>query len=252
MINSGSLDTLASSGDILASHVLGDVVDDSLGRVLTQYRESPKLLGMLRVYLEQIADAMRATALIPSYFDLRDAVGDQLTLLGKRLGFPRCHCVCTLPPVVGFSCGGAYAGPYQIVGFCQEGSWLACRETGTTTICIDDDEAYRAILKARRYQALGLYDIESLEAAAEHIWGGSVQIHSLGGGRVVVSPGRSLTAFEALIRPIVFRVLPIAPGVKALTSDTIGPVCGFGEGWGGFCDGSEWLCPIDPHPFDCP
>lgn len=231
---------------------LGSLVEQEISRVLTQYRESPKLLGAMRVYLGQIEEVLLAVCAIPSYFDILDAVGDQLTLLGKRLGFPRCHCVCVLPPVFGFACDGDYDGPYQITGFCEEGSWLACRATGTTTICIDDDDAYRALLLARRYQALGLYDADSLEAAAEHVWGNTAQVHNLGGGRVVVAPGRALTSFEAMIRPIAFRALPIAPGVKALTSDATDLIFGFGAGWGGFCDGSEWLCPIDPPPYDCP
>jgi len=252
MINSSSIDALASSTELLASHVLGDLVDEEIGKVLTQYRESDNLLGLIRAYLDEVADTIRSIYVIPSFFDLDTAIGDQLTLLGKRLGFPRCHCVCTLPPVIGFTCGGTYDGPYILVGACEGGSMLSCRETGTSTVCIDDDEMYRQMLKARRYQALGLYDADSLEAAAELIWGPTSQIISLGGGRVVVSPGRALAADEVLARPIAFRALPIAPGIKAMTSDATGMIVGFGEGWGGACDGSELLCPVDPHPYDCP
>ena len=229
----------------------GAYVEQEIDRVLTQYRESPVLLGLLRIYLDQIEQALLVARGIPEYFDLDTAMGDQLTLLGKRLGFPRCHCVCTLPPVFGFDCGGSYTGPYEIVGLCEGGSWLACRETGTSTVCIDDDEMYRAFLRARRYQTLGLYDADSLQAAAEHIWGDTVQIHNLGGGRVVVSPGRALSADETVMRQIAFRVLPIAPGIQALTSDATGPIFGFGDGWYGFCDDAVWLCPADPHPYDC-
>ena len=142
---------------------------------------------------------------------------------------------------------------YEIVGFCDdEGTWLGCRETGTSTLCLDDDEVYRSILKARRYQVLGLYDEGSLLAAAQHIWGETAQIVSLGGGQVVVSPGRALTTEEALVRPVAFRALPIAPGIKVLTSSASGPIFGFGEGWFGFCEDAVWLCPADPYPYDCP
>lgn len=231
----------------------GALVEQEIDRVLTQYRESPNLLGVIRTYLQHVEDALRSICVIPDYFDLDTAVGDQLTLLGKRLGFPRCHCVCTIPPVFGFSCEGAYTGPYQIVGFCDdEGTWLGCRETGTSTLCLDDDEVYRSILKARRYQVLGLYDENSLLAAAQHIWGETAQIVSLGGGQVVVSPGRALTTEEALVRPVAFRALPIAPGIKVLTSSASGPIFGFGEGWFGFCEDAVWLCPADPYPYDCP
>lgn len=231
---------------------IGQIVEAEIDRVATQYRESTKLLALMRAYLGQVEDVVRVVCSIPSFFDLDTAVGDQLTLLGKRLGFPRCHCGCVMPPVIGFACEGAYEGPYTLVGACEGGSLLSCRETGSSTICIDDDEQYRAILKARRYQMIGLYDIDSLNAAAQTVWGPAASAHNQGGGVVVVAPGRALSADETLLRSIVFRALPIAPGVKAMTSDAAGPIVGFGDGWGGACDGSEILCPIDPLTYDCP
>lgn len=214
----------------------GVLVEEEIDRVLTQYRESPHLLGVIRSALGQVEDAYLALCELPSFFDLNTAVGDQLTLLGKRLGFPRCHCVCTIPPVFGFDCGNSYGGPYTIVGFCDEtGTWKDCRETGTADVCIDNDEAYRRILKARRYQMLGMYDYASLLSAAQALWGANASVSTLGGGRVVVAPGRALTAYETMIRQIAFRALPIAPGITVLTSDADGPVFGFGTGWAGFC-----------------
>lgn len=233
-----------------------DMVEERIDRILTQYRESPNLLGVIRTLLEQAEAAAIAICSIPSFFDIETAVGDQLTLIGKRLGFPRCHCVCVLPPVFGFQCGDAYAGPYTIKGFCEVGSWINCRETGTSDVCIDDDEMYRGILMARRYQALGLFDADSLRAAARRVWGETASVSNLGRGRVVVAPGRALTGMEQLILPVAFRALPIAPGITALTSTAVGPVAGFGAGWAGFCSDTgepepQWLCPSDPHIYDC-
>lgn len=224
-------------------------VQEALKKVADQYRESPNLVGLMTNYMDQVNEVWVAIRAIPDAFDLLSAVGDQLTIIGKRMGFPRCHCVCTSAPVFGFECPGI---SYPLVGFCEDGStWIDCQETGTSTICIDDDELYRAILLARRYQMLGLYDITSLQSAAAHIWGDNVGVLSLGGGRVVVSPGRALTAVEMVLRPVAFRALPIAPGIRALTHDTTGPVFGFGTGWNGFCENAEFICPTDPHTYDC-
>ncbi len=72
---------------------------------------------------------------MPSYFDLQSAAGDQLTLIGKRMGFPRCHCVCNIQPVFGFFCDGQSTSR-PILGFCEDGSWDGCGEDGVSEICI--------------------------------------------------------------------------------------------------------------------
>lgn len=227
----------------------GVLVEQELDRVLTQYRESPHLLGMMRTYLGHVEDVLRVICGIPDYFDIETAVGDQLTLLGKRLGWPRCHCVCDVSPVFGFDCGPSFG--IEVVGFCEGGSWINCREVGDSDICLDDDEVYRSFLKARRYELLGLYDIHSLQEALRQIWGpDAVAIESVA-GRVVLAPRRVLTAEELKQVPLVFRVVPIAPGIKGEIDFGSSPIFGFGTGWGGFCEGAEWLCPENPHIYDC-
>ena len=211
------------------------LVEQRVDRVLTQYRESPKLLHVMRVYLGQVADAAIAGCAIPSFFDLDTAVGDQLTLIGKRMGFPRCHCVCDIQPVFGFECEG-YSG-YQIVGFCDEnGSWADCGPFGTSDICITDDETYRRFLKARRYQMMAMFDIASLTEAVLHLFGDQASILSSGNGRVVVVPGRDLTESEVALLQIYPRALPVAPGIRVRFHFGSSDVFGFGEGWGGFCE----------------
>lgn len=226
------------------------LVEERINRILTQYRESPRLLGILRHDLEAVADIIVASFSLPDAFDINSATGDQLTLVGKRLGWPRCHCVCTIQPVFGFSCG--QVTPNQpIVGFCEGGSWFGCNEAGTTDYCFADDEVYRNYLLARRYQALQLWDIESLQDAAAHLWGASASVVNMGGGRVAVSPGRSLTLAEQTELPLAFRVLPIAPGIKPHVSLNAGPVFGFGAGWAGLCESAEWFCPTPIDPYTC-
>ncbi|HEV7258921.1 MAG TPA: DUF2612 domain-containing protein [Bosea sp. (in: a-proteobacteria)] len=225
------------------------LTEEAIDKVATQYREATKFLATIRAYLTQSEYGARAACAIPNYFDLDTARGDQLTIIGKWLGLPRCHCVCDAPAVFGFDCG---AGPFSIAGFCAPGStWLGCEPLGTSTLCIDDDEVYRGMLKARRYQMLGLYDIASLQAAIRHIWGSTAQVADASVGSVTLAPGRALTADETTQLPVAFRVFPIAPGIRALAHLGTGPVFGFGTGWGGFCEGAEFLCPTDPHTYTC-
>ena len=214
----------------------GELVEARMDRVLTQYRESPKLLGIIRHALAQIEEVSLTTCAIPGAFDIRTSVGHQLTLLGKRMGWPRCHCVCTTGPVFGFDCGPPNPN-VTIAGFCENGSsWINCRPSGTSDICLNDDEVYRGYLFARRYQMMQLYDIDSLQAALAHVWGPTAAVHSSGGGRVTIAPGRALTTQETRELPIAVRVLPIAPGIGVNLHLLVGNVFGFGAGWGGFCE----------------
>jgi len=225
-------------------------VEDRIDKVWTQYRESPNLLAILRAAVGQVAEGAIETCSIASKFDILDATGDQLTIIGKQLGWPRCHCICVPVPVFGFGCGTTW--PNQIItGLCEGGAWANCSEAGTGDICLDDDEVYRGYLLARRYQARQLWDVDSLQAAAEHIWGPTATVSSLGRMRVVISPGRLLSTLEQMQLPVAFRVLPLSPGITPYISYQTGKTFGFGTGWGGLCNGSSWLCPEAFDPYNC-
>lgn len=226
------------------------LIEERIDRILTQYRESPNLLGIIRHDLGEVADIIVQSCSLPSEFDIIDAVGDQLTLIGKRLGWPRCHCICVAVPVFGFSCGTTSPNK-PVVGLCEGGVWDNCSESGTGDICLDDDEVYRGYLLARRYQARQLWDIDSLQAASRHLWGLAATVVSMGGARVAIQPGRLLTPLEQLQLPVAFRVLPLAPGITPHISYEVGSIFGFGAGWGGLCEGANWLCPQEIDPYNC-
>lgn len=217
------------------------LVEAEIDRVLTQYRESPKLLHMMRTYLGQVADVIGSICVIPSFFDIEQATGHQLTLLGQRLGWPRCHCVCTTQPLFGFECDGV-VGTTQISGFCDDGvTWEDCGPFGVSEICLQDDDLYRKFLFVRRFQALSLYDLQSLSDAVQIMWGLTAKVMDAGNGRVVIAFGRELTNAETAVLQLYPRVLPIAPGINVrFHFGAVLTVFGFGEGWGGFCD------PVDP------
>ena len=73
------------------------LVEGRIDRLLTQYRESPNLIGMIRTYIEQAAELTEEIETLFDHFDIDTATGDQLTILGKALGWPRCHWHCRLP-----------------------------------------------------------------------------------------------------------------------------------------------------------
>lgn len=208
-------------------------VEKRIDRVLTQYRESPNLLRLLRSYLGAVADVEQYVCALPEQFNLNTAVGDQLTLLGKRMGWGRCHCICTIEPVFGFECDNeVYFRP--VVGFCEEtSSWEIC-STGIADICLTDDNLYRKFLQVRRYQYMNMYDLASLEACLKIFFGEQASVIHSGQGRIVLAPGRNLTQGEMSLLQLYARVLPIALGVRITFHFGPRRVFGFGEGWGGF------------------
>lgn len=257
-------------------------VDERLRRVLTQYRESPKLIHLIRTYLRQVEIVEQAICDMPSFFDIRSAVGDQLTLIGKRLGFPRLHCVCNVQPVFGFDCGNNSYG-LSILGFCTEATWADCADLGISFITVSDDEIYRKFLMARRYQVMAYFDPDSLKAAVRELFGPQAMVMDRRNGRVVVAPGRDLTPTELAVIQLYPRAIPVALGIRLRFH--FGPLraFGFGEGWGGFCDGegvdglpllteddqpilteydepilsdklgigADWMCAVDVRPYEC-
>lgn len=231
-----------------------DIVELEVDRIATQYREAYKFLAMLRAFIRQVEIPAQVACGLPTWFDLPFAVSDQLTIIGKRMGFPRCHCVCVPVPVFGFDNCSDPCGYNHVVGFCSDdpsATWEGCAEPSMGTLCVSDDNLYRRMLYARAYQMMGLYDIASLTAAIQHLWGADAWVVHHGNGKAVVAPGRELSATERIQIPVAFRALPIAPGITPLIHYGGRNIFGFGEGWGGLCDGSEWLCPCDPHPYDC-
>ncbi len=259
-----------------------EMVEEQIDRVLTQYRESPKFLYLLRTYLKSVSERSQKICNIFQYFDIEKAGGDQLTILGKILGFPRCHCVCDTVEVFGFECL-FNTQRFVLSGFCSSTqTWLDCADPGVSEICIDNDDFYRKLLKIRRYQIFALYDWESLTECIQILWGENARIINTREGEVIVTPGRDMTPEEERFMQIIPRVLPTAPGISLKLHLNHPIVFGFGDGWGGFCEklyedsnlvtdlnhnisdegsnnivtvypleSTHWMCRFDPKPYEC-
>jgi len=259
----------------------GALVEERVGRILTQYRESPRLLHLIRTYLGQAEDLIRAISDMPLKFYLDDAVGDQLTLLGRRMGFDRQHCICQRQAVFGFDCPDVSHAP--VSGFCNESvTWEGCNSAGAGVVNIASDDLYRKFLQVRAYQIARLFDMATLERCISLFWGDTAWVVSSGVGRVIIAPGRALTDQEVAVQQLYPRVLPVPPGVEIRFHFRGSSVFGFGEGWSGFCENDdeeyvigvsddvapgvnadeglsvgalryngEWTCAVDVHPYQC-
>lgn len=211
-----------------------DFVNRHDDEILTQYRESPNLLGLLRIYLRKAAEQSRDACLMFDKFALDTAVGDQLTILGKALGWPRCHCAGQKRPVFGFECEDDCENVEPIGGFC-EAEWDCGPEY--IEFCFTDDEMYRGFLKARSVTLFSGYSRANVTRAARAVFGPQAVIYEEKPGIIGIATGRLLSGIEISIAHLYEQVLPIPPGHRLEIWHSNGVPFGFGEGWGGFCDG---------------
>lgn len=227
----------------VASEDRGDVLEEVLNEVLTQYRESPKLLHLIRNYMERLDDLRLVAEELPNFFDVLTASGDQLTIIGKWLGWPRAHRVGVETSVFGYSysnegCEDDCSDGPPVAGWCT-GEWGDCINTEFSPYFFDDDDVYRRYLLSRVVQLFGDYRRRTVTLCSRLIYGDTAYILREGAGWVTISTGRPFLADERSVRHLVRQVLPVAPGVLVnIVSQPSGSrVFGYGRGWGEWCTG---------------
>ena len=262
----------------------GELIDVMMSRILTQYRESPNLIAFIENYLVVLEEVLIEACALPAYFNLDTAVGEQLTFIGRRMGFVRTHCVCTTRLVYGIETAYCEPQPFiQIAGLCDSAAtFIDCDESGAGTVTINDDELYRNCLKVCAYRLGNQYSWQDLTDAIQILFGENAIIVTSGNGRVVIWPGRAISNEEFVLLQVYARILPVAMGIKIFFHLGTNRIAGIGTGWGGFCElisegenvvdylgnnvvdssgnnviagqtisDADLLCEYDPRPYDC-
>lgn len=223
-----------------------ELVNLSIEKFITQYREADKLKGLATTYLRASEEAVHSLCFIPSFFDIETAVCDQLTILGKILGFPRYQCKGLRKPR--FALG--YCNPLTYVCACP--TCNECEVEPEQGFCFgymgdvydpfeftcNDDELYRRFLLCRILQRNKKFKKDVLLQALKLLF--DVEdpiILESARGRVKVSINRPLTAFEKKTWHMYRSVLPVGLGVRTeiLLSNSSARPFGLGAGWGQFC-----------------
>lgn len=204
--------------------------------VATQYRESENLLELMRIYTGSLIPA--GEAICSTVFDIDTSTDDQLTVIGKVLGWPRTHCSGIRKAFFGFCADTCYGRTYNIGGFCDE--WY-CDDTSQITAgeyTFTDDELYRLFLKSMVIRNDNDYTRQTLREAVKVLFGENAGILRQTEGHVDVFTGRPLTPEEYEAAHLYHAVLPVAPGVSIGLYESDGSPFGFGDGWGEFCNSS--------------
>lgn len=211
---------------------------DRMEKIATQYRESTNLLHLIKGEVIEAKTAGEITCRIPDFFDIDTAVGDQLTKIGKWVGWPREHCQGKRLPVFGFVCppNVCIGRGHVISGFCT-GNWDCNDNPAFGSFEFTDDDMYRRFLKAKVISNDKAYRREDMIEALEAMFGSNAMIFNETPGEMKIATGRLLTDEEVSIAHLFEQVLPVAPGVNLSVWETSKAVFGFGAGWGGFCSG---------------
>lgn len=182
-----------------------DWVCEKLDLLLNQYKNSPKLCGIIQAMLEEI-DIVRCVLIkeCNKTYDCTEAEGDELDAIGNLVGFPRCHCNAICDP---------------------------CSPIGVSDYCLSDDE-YCAFIQAQIITNRGGCTVADMQAAIEALWGDTAQVVHSGNGSVGVWPGRALTNQEKALYALYKKVLPVCLGVNLVVYDTDEPI-------------PSWCCPDD-------
>lgn len=221
-----------------------------IDRILTQYRESQKLIGVIRAALSELADVAERGQTIETAFDINTSVGHPLTVIGGWLGWPRVHCQGSRPVVFGFSCpDNDCSTGYPVAGLC-EGARFACEGAEYEEFTFEDDALYRRYLKARAIsinaQKSGGYTRECLVDAAAALFQHECVIVKERRGEVIICLTRFFSSAELQILHLAEQVLPVPPGVKLIWAHCDGAIFGFGAGWGEICTSSFYRVINDP------
>lgn len=213
-------------------------IDERMNRLITQYRESPKLIGLIRLILKQVDSVHDHLCSIPDFFDIDTANGDQLTILGKVLGWPRTHCNGKRLPVFGFDCSqSCRTRKYIIGGFCSDATWSCDEQPAYTDYTFINDNLYRKFLKSMIIKLDRDYSHSGIREATQLLFGENANIYIEGNGGVSIYAGRFLDDEEIEIAHLYQHVMPVPDGIELNIYENGATPFGFGTGWGEFCTG---------------
>lgn len=124
--------------DVNSGVAAGDITP-YVSLITSEYNQQPDFVAMITAVLQPVADSMAVIVSLPAAFDVDDAVGDQLDVVGQWVGVSRNISV----PLTGvyFSFDDA------TLGF-DQGTWFSPFDPNTGLVVLPD-ENYRTLIRAR-------------------------------------------------------------------------------------------------------
>lgn len=114
-------------------------LSDYLALITTEHSDKPKYMAMIQAVLAPVVDALNASQALPADFDLDQAIGTQLDIVGLWVGIGR----RVNTPLVGVYFSLDTSG----VGF-DQGVWKGRFDPDSGVVELDDD-TYRVLIRAK-------------------------------------------------------------------------------------------------------
>ncbi len=246
--NKFSLDgKLFSLGLTLEDNVLNELRQKV--KLAIQYKDSSRLKQLIEAIGFLVIENKLQYRNWFRLFNLDFASGDQLTLIGNLIGFPREHCNACMTWLSSNEVFGINNNVFKINGsvlllnsnipestdfiLCDGRYWAG----EIKDFIFENDEIYKNFIKAKLIYNFTKATINDALNAAKFIFGDKAFLYSEGYGQLIISIGSGQSTENLELLPLAYRIIPTPRGVRLRIINADKNVFGFGEGWGGFCSG---------------
>lgn len=183
--------------------------------ITSQHIARPRFTSVIALVGQAMSDISDVIASIPSMFDIDNAFGAQLDVIGKWVGRPRVVEQIVDVPFFGFQ-DDAAAQPFgELINVNIGARFYEQGEVFTSSSVLGDPE-YRTILKAKIVRNQWDGSIAGLEAALQYVFGAECAVIDTGTLSLQIVVGRPITAIEKTLLST-FDLLPRAAGVTIQT-----------------------------------
>lgn len=183
--------------------------------VISQHVNKPKFMAALGVVAGAIQDITATANSIPSMFDIDNAYGNQLDVVGEWVGRKRVVEDILTPVFFGFQDDIAALPFGEVINVAVGGRFYEQGESFSSSSTLGDPE-YRTVLKAKIVRNQWDGSIEGMENSLQYVFNTQAAVIDTGTLSLDVKIGRPITQIEKTLLST-FDLLPRASGVKINT-----------------------------------
>lgn len=179
--------------------------------ITSKHANKPKFMAWVGVLTGALADIRDVIASIPAAYDIDNAVGAQLDVIGEWVGRPRVVEDILDVAFFGFQDDSAALPFGELINVSVGGRFYELNESFSSSSTLADPE-YKTILKAKIVRNQWNGTIDGLEQALQYIFGVPCAVVDNGTLNLTIYIGRPITAIEKTLLST-FDLLPRAAGV---------------------------------------